>query len=85
MSPLIIELIVTLVEALVKSGVFERVEASVARWEQQEITSLEKKNGVLAELELVGLDLSDSMANLLIELAVTKAKASTDAANTAAG
>ena len=83
MSAVIVELIVALVKALVDSGVFERVEASVARWDEKQISGLDKKSGVLAELALIGLNLSESMANLLVELAVTKRK--TEAANTKGG
>ena len=74
MASVIIEIILSLVQALVDSGVFARVEAAVVRWDDKQISGLEKKQGVLAELGIIGLELNESVANLLIELAVTKMK-----------
>lgn len=74
MSALILWLIEQLVTAFAKSDEFARIEASVRRWEAKELTSAEKRTGVLGELQVIGLDVGESLANLMIELAVAKIK-----------
>ena len=59
-----------LAKLVLGSDVFARVLASVQRWEEKEVAGLEKKTGVLKELEILGLNLAGRMANLAIELAV---------------
>ena len=52
------------------SDVFTRVLGAVERWADKEISGEEKKEGVLAELEIIGLNLLKKEANLAVELAV---------------
>jgi len=49
---------------------FERITASVDRWAEMELTGAEKRHGVLAELNVIGIQLSERLARLGIELAV---------------
>lgn len=55
-------------------GAFPRILAAVERWADKEISGAEKKEGVLDELQVIGLELSKSLANLAVELAVTYLK-----------
>jgi hypothetical protein len=68
-------LIKTLAGLLLGSDVFKRILAAVERWADKEISGLEKKQGVLDELQVIGLKMSKSLANLGIELAVQLLKA----------
>lgn len=63
-------LIRQLAAALLGSGVFTRILGTVERWAAEEISSAEKRHGVLAELSAIGLRLSESTARFGIELAV---------------
>ena len=63
-------LIKQLANALLGADTFNRILASVQRWADKEISGLEKKQGVLSELEIIGLKLTEQLANLGIELAV---------------
>lgn len=49
---------------------FERILAVVEKWADKEIASAEKRHGVLDELEVIGLELTESLARLGVELAV---------------
>ena len=69
-SPVIGFLIRQLAQFLIGSELFTRILAAVERWAEKEISSAEKRHGVLAELEVLGLQLSESAARLGIELAV---------------
>ena len=71
MSALIVtETISLLANLLLGSDVFTRILGSVERWADKEISGAQKKAGVLAELEVIGLQLLEWEANLGIELAV---------------
>jgi hypothetical protein len=74
---LLTQAITILARLLLESGVFERVLKSVTEWNTKKLTGAEKRHGVLDELQVAGLKLSDSTVRLAIELAVafTKAKA----------
>ena len=63
-------LIKQLANALLGADTFNRILASVQRWADKEISGLEKKQNVLSELEIIGLKLTEQLANLGIELAV---------------
>lgn len=67
---LISQAITILARLLLESGVFERVLKSVTEWNQKKLTGAEKRHGVLDELQVAGLKLSDSSMRLAIELAV---------------
>lgn len=70
MNSFIAYMIKHVVSLLLGSGVFDRVFAAVKRWSDREISGLEKKEGVLAEIEIIGLKLTQSAANFAIEAAL---------------
>lgn len=55
---------------LLGSDVFNRILGTVERWAAKEIAGAEKRHGVLNELEIIGLKLTESAARFGIELAV---------------
>lgn len=59
-----------LADLVLGGDLFTRIQATVERWEEKEVSGLEKKAGVLAELEIIGIELSASMANWAIEMAL---------------
>ena len=59
-----------LASMILGSDVFTRVLGVIQRWEEKEIAGLAKKEGVLAEFEIIGLKLTGWLANIAIELAV---------------
>lgn len=61
------------------SDVFTRIQGAVDRWADKEIAGAEKRAGVLAELEVIGLQLAKWEANLGIELATAFVKKRTSA------
>ncbi len=63
-------LIKTLAGLLLGSDVFKRILATVERWADKEISGVEKRDGVLDELQVIGLGLTKSLANVGVELAV---------------
>lgn len=72
-------LIEQLAAMLIGGDTFVRIENSVKRWEEKAKDELEpvttgadKKAAVLAELEILGIELAGWLANLAIELAVGK-------------
>ena len=67
-----------LASLILGSDVFTRVLGVVQRWADKEISSAEKREGVLDEIEIVGLKLSKSLANLAVELAVSYTKKAAD-------
>ena len=70
MNMFITFLIKQLANALLGADTFNRILASVQRWADKEISGLEKKQNVLSELEIIGLKLTEQLANLGVELAV---------------
>ena len=75
MNGIVLFLLKQVVDLILGSDVFERVLAAVERWADKEIDGLEKKQGVLAELEIIGLNLTKSGANFAVEAAVQYLKA----------
>lgn len=75
MNDIVLFLLKQIVDLILGSDVFERVLAAVERWADKEIDGLEKKQGVLAELEIIGLNLTKSGANFAVEAAVQYLKA----------
>lgn len=71
MQQMIIALFIKLV---IGSDVFSRIEASVNKWAEKEISGAEKRHGVLAEMEIIGLKAAQWAIRLSIELAVGKLK-----------
>jgi hypothetical protein len=70
MNATILSIIAWLADLLVGSGTFDRVKAAVARWQEKQISGVEKREGVLDELQIIGIEASASVMNLMIELAV---------------
>ena len=70
MNPLFAEAIRFLDNIIIGPDTFNRILGAVQRWASKEIASAEKRQGVLAELEIIGLELSESIARLGVELAV---------------
>ena len=52
------------------SGILDRVVPIVSKWSEKQISGLEKQQGVVKELEIIGLGLTTSLTNLAVELAV---------------
>lgn len=74
MNTLITQAISVLAGLILGSDVFTRIVGTVERWAEKEISSAEKRHGVLNELEIIGLKLSESLARLGVELAVAYLK-----------
>jgi hypothetical protein len=70
MNGVIAFLISQLAGAILGGDVFTRILGTVERWAEEEISGAEKRHGVLAELEVIGLKLTESAARFGIELAV---------------
>jgi methylmalonyl-CoA mutase N-terminal domain/subunit len=75
MNSVVLFLLKQVVDLLLGSDVFDRVLATVERWSDKQISGIEKKQGVIAELEIIGLKLSESAANFAVEAAVQYLKA----------
>lgn len=69
-NPVVAWLISQLAAVILGSDVFTRILGVVERWAEKEIKSAEKRHGVLAEMETIGLNLSESLARFGVELAV---------------
>lgn len=63
-------LIGQLASLIISSKIFDRILGVVATWAEKEISSAEKRHGVLNELEVIGLGLTESLARFGVELAV---------------
>ena len=70
MNTVIAQAISLLASLILGSEVFARVLGTVERWAEKEIASAEKRHGVLDELQVIGLQLTESAARFGIELAV---------------
>lgn len=69
-SLLLAQAIKFLAELILGSDVFNRVLATVQRWQEKELSGAEKQAGVKKELTVIGINLAGSLTNLAIELAV---------------
>lgn len=70
MNTVIAQAISLIASLILGSEVFARILGTVERWAEKEIASAEKRHGVLDELEIIGLKLTESAARFGIELAV---------------
>ena len=70
MNTVIAQAISLLASLILGSEVFARVLGTVERWAEKEIASAEKRHGVLDELQVIGLQLTESAARFGVELAV---------------
>jgi hypothetical protein len=60
-----------LARIVIGSAAFERVIALVEKWAAAEVSNAEKREGVLSDIQIIGLKLTESAARLALELAVT--------------
>jgi hypothetical protein len=74
MNPIVKAAIQIVIKFLIGSDVFARIENQVKIWADKEISGLQKKEGVLAAIQIIGLEASKSIVNFGIELAVIKLK-----------
>jgi hypothetical protein len=72
-----------LANLILGSDTFTRIIGVIQRWDAKEISNAEKRGGVLAEFEIIGLHLAESLANLGLELAVSYLKFAGKDTNTA--
>ena len=70
MSPILTFLVTRIANIFLGAGTFERILGVVERWAEKEIASAEKRHGVLDELQVIGLKLTESAARFGVELAV---------------
>ena len=70
MNSVIAFLISQLAGAILGGDVFTRILGTVERWAEKEISGAEKRHGVLDEIEVIGLKLTESAARFGVELAV---------------
>jgi hypothetical protein len=64
-----------LANLLLGSGIFDTILGLVRRWAQAQISGAEKRENVLSDLTVSGVQLSESAARLGVELAVNYLKA----------
>ena len=69
-SVIVTQMIALLANMILESGTFDRVVGVVQRWHDKEISNVEKREGVLKEFEIIGLNLTGWFANVALELAV---------------
>ena len=60
----------TIAQIVIGSSAFNYILDLVQKWSQERISGAEKRNNVLAEIEIIGLKVTESAARLGIELAV---------------
>lgn len=72
MSPLVATAVSVFIRLVLGSQLFSRVEASVQRWAERELSGAEKRGGVLGELQVIGVHGAEWALRLAIELAVGK-------------
>ena len=61
-------------QVILGSSEFDRIEGVIARWEQKEISGLEKQQGAKAEIEMLGIEVAGRWTNWAIETAVALMK-----------
>lgn len=66
--------IAMLIKLLIGSDLFKQVETSVNEWAKEQLSGMEKRHGVLAEMQRIGIKASEWIVRLAIELAVGKLK-----------
>lgn len=70
MNTIVAQAISLIASLILGSEVFARILGAVERWAAKEIASAEKRHGVLDELQVIGLQLTESAARFGVELAV---------------
>lgn len=74
MNPITTAVVSMFIRLILGSDIFTRVELTVKRWSSRKIAGAEKRDGVLDELEVIGLEAAEWALRLAIELAVGKMK-----------
>ena len=74
MNAIAIFLLKQVADVILGADTFTRIQGAVQRWEEKEISSVDKKAGVVAELEILGIEIAASLANWAIETAVQLVK-----------
>jgi hypothetical protein len=64
-----------LASIIIGTDAFNHVKGAVDRWGQKQVDNASKTAGVKQELVVLGVNLTESLTNLAIELAVTYLKA----------
>lgn len=64
-----------LANALLGSGVFDTILSLVRKWAAFQVSGAQKREGVLADLTVAGVQVGESTARLGVELAVNYLKA----------
>lgn len=75
MNFLIQQAIRVIAQLILGSDIFTRILGVVERWADKELDGASKRDGVLDEIEVIGISLTKSAANFAIELAVQFLKA----------
>lgn len=70
MNVIVIQAIKFLANMILGSGVLDRIIPFVTKWSEKQVSGLEKQQGVVKDLQVIGLGLSTSLTNLAVELAV---------------
>lgn len=70
MNIIVIQAIKFFANMILGSGVLDRVVPFVTKWSEEQVSGLEKQQGVIKDLQVIGLGLSNSLTNLAVELAV---------------
>lgn len=70
MNVIVIQAIQFVATILLGSEIFERILGAVQRWAEKELSGKEKRDGVLDELEVIGIQIAESSARFGVELAV---------------
>lgn len=70
MNIIVVQAIKFLANLILGSGILDRIIPFVEKWSEKQVSGLEKQQGVIKELQVIGLGLSTSLTNLAVELAV---------------
>ena len=74
MDIIVRSVITALAHLLLEEGQFDRIVARVKEWENKTISGIEKKAGVLDDIQRVGVHVTGWLLNLALELAVAYVK-----------
>ena len=73
MNAALLSVVIEVVKAFVGSETFVRIEARVMEWMDKKIDGAAKRHGVMDDLEVIGLKVSEQVVRMVIELVVLKA------------
>jgi hypothetical protein len=72
MNPIVAVVVATFIKVVLGSDLFSRIEASVKRWADKEIAGAKKREGVMAEMQVIGIEAAEWTVRIAIDLAVGK-------------